>query len=553
MNERMLISIRNSALWAAYGDALGFISELVDERGLKRRTNGLRITRTIPWRRRVGGRFGAEVMLPSGCYSDDTQLRLAAGRAIRGDGEFDVEAFAKVELPVWLSYALGAGQGTRSAAMSLGHQNVNWFSNFFDGGHAGYINCGGNGAAMRIQPHVWSAKDRSKPETFILDVVKNALCTHGHPRGILGAVFHALCLAMTLDRGHVAGPDEWDEAVEFFPKVAALIRRDDNISLFWLPIWEDKAGESIEAAFNRVSDECFSDIAVISNYVNSGRPEHIYPQLVEAVGGKTGEQRGSGTKTAIIASALSWLYRDEYPAMALQAASNLLFSDTDTIATMAGAISGCLVDQAPSGDVMDGEYIKLEATRLYKISQAHLVDSFAYPDLGRWQPPPTQLDAVGVVGDQFAIAGLGLAIAREEEYKNPGKDATIWQWLELEFGESIIVKRRANPRPLPLHNLPMRLIPLKTEQPIKPSQRQQSRLVSYGDGFTDATGRATTTNDTVHELTNDAIESGFDEALIGKHLLSLAAHPDGIEKAIAYAAIILKARMARLNSRNYKG
>src|ERR1051325_9959580 len=206
MHERSLISIRNSALWAAHGDALGFISELVDRKGLIRRIDADRVTRTVPWRRRVGGRFGIEIMLPAGCYSDDTQLRLSTSRAIRGDGEFDVEAFAKVELPIWLSYALGAGKGTRSAAMSLSHQNANWFSNFFNDEHISYVNCGGNGAAMRIQPHVWSARDRSRPETFIVDVIKNSVCTHGHPRGILGAVFHALCLAMTLDRGYVAGP-----------------------------------------------------------------------------------------------------------------------------------------------------------------------------------------------------------------------------------------------------------------------------------------------------------------------------------------------------------
>ena len=31
---------RNSMMWAAYGDALGFVSELVDQKGLERRTQG---------------------------------------------------------------------------------------------------------------------------------------------------------------------------------------------------------------------------------------------------------------------------------------------------------------------------------------------------------------------------------------------------------------------------------------------------------------------------------------------------------------------------------
>jgi ADP-ribosylglycohydrolase len=554
MHERTLISIRNSALWAAYGDALGFISELVDKKGLEKRINALRITRTIPWRRRVGGRFGIEIMLPAGCYSDDTQLRLSTSRAIRGDGEFDIEAFAKVELPVWLSYALGAGRGSRTAAMSLGHQNVNWFSNFFNSEFANYTNCGGNGAAMRIQPHVWSARKLSKPDTFILDVVKNALCTHGHPRGILGAVFHALCLAMTLDRGNVPGPNEWAEAIAFFPKVAALIRGDENLSLFWLSTWEDKVGESIESAFDRVRDECFDDLIEVNKYINGSRPDNSYAQLVEALGAMREDQRGSGTKTAIIASVLSWLYKDEYPAMALQASSNLLHSDTDTIGTMAGAILGCMVSEVPDAELQDIAYIEAEATRLYKITQAYPASSFTYPDLGIWQPPTTLLDAVGMVDDQLAVAGLGMVVPKGDEYKSQSKDASIWQWSKLEFGESILVKRRENPRPLPLYNLPLKPMPptSRAKQSAKPKARHQLNFPDTNTNFIRGNERISAYEKTVHELTNDAIESDFDEALIGRHLLNLAAHPDGVEKAIAYASIIAKARIVRLTPRHQK-
>ena len=91
--------------------------------------------------------------LPAGCYSDDTQLRLATGRAIRPDS-FDVEAFAKVELPVWLGYALGAGKSTSAAALNLSKPRTSWFANTFKG----WTESGGNGAAMRIQPHVWAAR-----------------------------------------------------------------------------------------------------------------------------------------------------------------------------------------------------------------------------------------------------------------------------------------------------------------------------------------------------------------------------------------------------------
>ena len=86
-------------------------------------TGGAPLDKPIAWKRRIGGRSGVTVTLPRGCYSDDTQLRLATGRAIRSDG-FDVEAFAKVELPLWLSYGLGGGKSTvplpRSSAERTG-------------------------------------------------------------------------------------------------------------------------------------------------------------------------------------------------------------------------------------------------------------------------------------------------------------------------------------------------------------------------------------------------------------------------------------------------
>src|SRR5262249_51229884 len=150
---------------------------------------------TIPWKRRIGGKFGVDIELPAGCYSDDTQLRLATARTIRDDGKFDVEIFAKIEIPVWLSYSLGAGRGTKAAANSLCKRETNWLSNFFDDSGQVYTKGGGNGAAMRIQPHVWACKEPGKPEQFLLDVIRNSICTHGHARGIFGAIFHALSLA----------------------------------------------------------------------------------------------------------------------------------------------------------------------------------------------------------------------------------------------------------------------------------------------------------------------------------------------------------------------
>ena len=50
---------------------------------------------------------------------------------------------------------------------------------------------GGNGVAMRIQPHVWSAADLADPDTYLPGVIRDAVSTHGHPVALAGAAIHA--------------------------------------------------------------------------------------------------------------------------------------------------------------------------------------------------------------------------------------------------------------------------------------------------------------------------------------------------------------------------
>ena len=47
-------------------------------------------------------------------------------------------------------------------------------------------------------------------------------------------------------------------------------------------------------------------------------------------------------------------------------------------------------------------------------------------------------------------------------------------------------------------------------------------------------------------MTDHIIKNGFNETEIGKYLLSLAEKEDGIEKAIVFSSIIVKARRARI-------
>lgn len=426
--------VRNSALWAAYGDALGWISELTDAAGLKRRLDGAPLCEPVAWERRIGGRSGVTAALPAGCYSDDTQLRLATGRAIRAGG-FDVAAFARVELPVWLSYALGGGKASNKAAENMAKPRKEWWHNAFKG----WTESGGNGAAMRVQPHVWAARTTDKPESFLLDVLRNAVCTHSHPTGIMGAVIHALTLAHTMTAGAPPSPDDVADSIAVAESIPELMRDDFELHNFWRTAFERDAGPFGEAWERAITDSKNASQSVIGCPAEPTGEER-YSAIVDALSLREKEHIGNGIRTAIAAVGLTWC--ETQPAEALRIAANALGTDTDTIATMAGAILGITAENEPPVEVLDADLLRSEANRLSRIAQGERPPSHRYPDLLHWAAPKTRSDALMQTSDgRLHVSGLGFAEAKGEPIVAP-KGGFMWQWLKLESGQTLLIKRR---------------------------------------------------------------------------------------------------------------
>ena len=424
---------RRSALWAAYGDALGWISELTDEKGLMRRTLGAPFRQLIEWKRRSGGRMSVTVNLPAGCYSDDSQLRLATSRCIRPDG-FDVEAFSKVELPVWSSYAFGGGKSTSAAAANLSRPRVQWFANTY----RGWTDAGGNGAAMRIQPHVWAARSPDDPASYLPDVVRNSVCSHSHPYALLGAVLHSLALARAMTTGRNPSADDLIEDTRFAANFPELVQGDLEINQFWRAALERDAGGFAER-WARTVQECQDAISAISGTANHEGAER-YEAMVDRLMLRDPKRRGNGVLTAVAAVGLTWC--EPEPERALRIAANVVGTDTDTIATMAGAILGVNAAADPSVAVLDAALFVSEADRMSAIAEGGKPQSHRYPDLLHWSPPKTQADALAKVKEGgFYVAGLGRAEAKGEPISSSSQEF-LWQWMELEFGQTMLVKRR---------------------------------------------------------------------------------------------------------------
>lgn len=447
-----------SALWAAWGDALGFPAELADERMFQRRLDGEPDGRQRSWSRRIGGRMGPTVDLPAGCTSDDTQLRLAVGRCVRVSSRFDAEAFSKIELPIFLSYQLGAGRGTKAAARALSRRSTRWFSNFFDVRGARYVDGGGNGAAMRVQPHVWAARD-AKPDSYLVPLLRDVVCTHGHPRAILGAALHALALATTLHEGAVPQPERWTGMVAYLARVEELLRADDVLGERWVPVWENASGrplgEAIPGAVAELNLQVQQAAATTARLQAGASSERVYTELARALGALDPPTRGAGTVSAVLALWLAWTFRSR-PVDGLRLSAELLGSDTDTVATMAGALLGAVASQEPPEPLLDRDLIASEARRLESLAHGERLDSFSHPDPMHWQPPSNLSDALGCLGDNPAVAGLGPVRLLSDPIAGKGKPPGLWQWVLTDYGQHLLIKRRAeltnlpetaNPRP----------------------------------------------------------------------------------------------------------
>ncbi|MBF7143273.1 MULTISPECIES: ADP-ribosylglycohydrolase family protein [Pseudomonas] len=589
MSENRLKRTISSALWSAYGDALGFPTELASDRTVQQRLGHSRVSRTESWKRLVGGRFGAKVQLPAGAYSDDTQLRLSTCRAITGQGYFDVEAFAKIELPVWQSYALGAGRGSKSAASALCNRSHSWFSNFF----VGYENGGGNGAAMRVQPHVWAAANLKNKDSFLPDVARNALCTHGHMRGVAGAIVHALSLAHTLDTGKTPGPEEWLDYATDIRNIATIVANDNELSTFWQPTWEEKSGRSLSASLEDTANEWQQSVRNARELIEKSYHADgaiVYAQLIALENGLSKEERGSGLKCALFANVAAFIAKRYGSQETIETVANLLDSDTDTIATMAGALIGAANPEARFiGPIQDSDYITEEASRMYEVSQRGSAATFNYPDTLYWQAPRAVIDMLSCEGNQTFIEGLGNAVATGEPYSGMQKN-TAWRWFRLSFGQSVLVRYRAaaalgTDEPGPVAPVRMDTPDMFQQTPISaassarkdlsaqanPAKLDEINLRSHdrepsvaSTQYSEMSEPAEQHPDSLSEsipmeepivstidldaLTNEAIK-GFDPETIGRHLLFLAEQPNAISLSIAYTSIVIKARSARLKHR----
>ncbi len=544
------VAAARSALWAAWADAVGWIAELTDERGLQRRLRGRKLEGPVAWKRKIGGRGGVNLDLPAGTYSDDTQLRLAVCRSYGSDG-FDPEAFSLVELTVWPAYALGGGTGTKTAAGTMAKAGARWSANR----PPGYVDSGGNGAAMRVQPHAWHSPRSVR--SMLTDVMRDAVSTHGHPYAIVGAALSALAVADALPGGggllQSSGAEAWERLVGDAALLRQVAEEDVELGAYWSPNWSHPTMGRWSRAVELTIQEALSEARAAAEIVARSPDLRIgYQDVVEKLGIRRPERRGSGLHTVLAALALVALaQRHEVPpADALLCAATELGTDTDTIASMAGAVLGCAASDRPSGSILDGEYIAQEAARVAAPHRPGPSLS-GYPDLLIWEPPRTQSDALLEMDGQLLVSGLGFAEALDEPV-SPRRSDFAWQWVRLESSQTLVIKRRkslpqatSSSLPMPLPSEAMTESPTMVPARTRSTSTAESVSAEFADRSAEAGRSPQAPPGDASGSQLDALESAlakvrsskYEVRVIGMHLARLA-REEGAGVASAFGAVV---------------
>ncbi|WP_245771216.1 ADP-ribosylglycohydrolase family protein [Actinacidiphila guanduensis] len=365
---------RGVFLGAAVGDALGWPQEvrggLVG--GQKERDRATPRPEFRSWTRHAGHysrRYRDPVRV--GEYSDDTQLLLVTARSCLA-GERWWERLTEVELPTWPLYQRGGGGAVLAAAASWADGRPPWRG---DGParvqavERRYRSAGANGVAMRIAPHVFWA-DTS--DDLIQRIVRDGITTHGHPRALVGALVYAFALrhAATSRTTHgfgdsveaaAAGLVDIDRVLPVLPQGWGTAK---DLELFAVT-WDDT---------NKETSQLLGSIADSLHRGAMSNPE----ATLERLGCADPKINGAGTVSAVAAIYLASRFAAR-PQGGLLSAAFLRKADTDTLASLTGAILGALHDTHWLGnlaaEVQDADYIASLADR----SASHVTDPPRWP------------------------------------------------------------------------------------------------------------------------------------------------------------------------------
>ena len=261
-------------------------------------------------------------------------MTLSVARSIiAGDWE---RFLAEKELPFWLRYERGGGGALLKAARSIKDDKVLlWQSPYCA---KAYFSSGGNGAAMRILPHVIANANRSDITALMLDVIKDTLITHGHPRAFLGATCYAFALDYLLRKDTVLEYGELVSAVIDGQQIWGALPNTDVFEQ-WLGAAKQYAGFDYAQEWKKDHSKMLRQFEFIKSSLKKGLMLDDTKILTDLE--CFSNVNGAGDVAALAAIYLASRYATN-PTLGIKVPAFSFNADTDTIASITGGLLGML-------------------------------------------------------------------------------------------------------------------------------------------------------------------------------------------------------------------
>ncbi len=316
---------------AAIGDALGW----PNERRIPSRSAQQKVQIGFQnWNCRAGGRFrGHFELIRAGEYSDDTQLILAVARSLLSGKAWE-KHFSDKELPFWLRYQRGGGRAALQAARSWENKVEPWRGK----SAKGYFMAGGNGAAMRVLPHVVFHISDSDFLAISEEVSIDAIQTHGHPRAILGALCYSYALYYLFKKENTLSFGELVEAV--LDKLSDWGAFPVAFSEGWMSSAQEFAGYDYLSVWHETLCSMGNMLKTVSDALANGVLD-MEAKTLNSLGCFDNSVKGAGDIAAVGSIYLASKYANN-PSLGVKSAANALGADTDTLASMTGGLLGAL-------------------------------------------------------------------------------------------------------------------------------------------------------------------------------------------------------------------
>ncbi len=320
---------KGAMLGTAIGDALGWPNEpQAKNRKKTQKENDV----FVKWIRNNRTPFWYDETIFPGEYSDDTQMTLSVARSIITNN-WEMFLMEK-ELPFWLTYERGGGGALLRAAKWYQNNKLPlWKSNMKNE----YFNAGGNGAVMRILPHVIASANDCDVDKLMQDIVKNTLITHGHPRAFLGALCYGYILNYLLNKETVL---QYGELVNAAIEGENLWGKspDNFIPQEWLKTATDY-GYTFFNEWRNTKARMLGQLKFIKTSLERGLTVNDKEVMVQL--GCFDRIGGAGDVATLTAIYLASKYANN-PVLGIKVPAFSFGIDTDTIASITGGMVGMI-------------------------------------------------------------------------------------------------------------------------------------------------------------------------------------------------------------------